>query len=105
MSPEAGSWRDVGPAADYPPDSARPVMRHGVRLAVGRAGSTLFAVDGLCPHAGAVLGEGLVDGSLLVCPQHAYAFDVRSGRCEDDPACSVRAYPVRVSEGRVQVRL
>jgi len=83
----------------------RPARAAGRPLVVGRAGDRLFALDGICPHAGAVLGEGMVDGDLLICPLHAFGFDVGTGYCEDDPGCSVRAHPVREIEGRVQVRL
>jgi nitrite reductase (NADH) small subunit len=77
----------------------------GVRLVVGRAASGWFALDGICPHAGAVLAEGLVDGDLLVCPLHAFAFEVETGRCVDDETCSVRRYPVRERDGAVEVAL
>ncbi len=97
-------WRDVGRAADFPADRARPIQVDGRRLAVGRSGAGWFALDGLCPHAGAVLAEGEVDGGLLICPLHAFAFDVETGHCDDDPSCSVRAYPTRVAKGAVQVR-
>lgn len=104
-APTEPAWRDVAPADDFAPDSARPAMKAGVRLVVGRSGDDWFALDGICPHAGAVLGEGMVDGGLLICPLHAFAFDVATGHCDDDPGCSVRAYPVRVREGTVQVLL
>lgn len=76
-----------------------------MRLAVGRTGDAFFAVDGICPHAGAVLGDGSVDDGLLLCPVHAYAFDVASGRCDEDPSCSLKSYPVEVRDGVVRVRL
>ena len=98
-------WRDLGPAADFAPGRVRAARVAGVRLAVGRTERGFFAVDGLCPHAGGVLGEGILDGDLLVCPLHAYAFDVRSGACADDESCRVRAYELRVEAGVLQVRL
>lgn len=93
----------MAPADELPPGSVRPAQVAGVRLAVGRTRQGFFAVDGLCPHAGAILGEGLVEGGLLICPQHAYAFEVATGHCDDDPTCSVRSYPVRVEGGTMQV--
>lgn len=98
-------WRDVGPAESFGPDSARPARVAGVRLTIGRAAGGFFAVDGLCPHAGAVLGDGLVDGHLLVCPLHAFGFDVRTGRCAEDPDLALQPREVRVENGVLQVRL
>jgi nitrite reductase (NADH) small subunit len=36
-------------------------------------------------------------------PVHKHAFDLRTGRCLDDPHASVPAYLVRVVEGMVHV--
>jgi nitrite reductase/ring-hydroxylating ferredoxin subunit len=98
-------WRDVAPEESFAPGSVRPARVAGVRLAVGRAADGFFAVDGLCPHAGALLGDGLVDGRLLVCPLHAYGFDVRTGLCAEDPSLALRPREVRVANGVLQVRL
>ena len=38
-----------------------------------------FAVDNICPHQGAPLCEGELDGTNLWCPWHGASFDVRSG--------------------------
>lgn len=98
-------WRPVKAAAGLAPGKMVATLVGGVRLVVGRTASGPFALDGICPHAGAVLAEGLLDGELLVCPQHAFGFEVASGRCVDDESCSVRRYPVRERDGAVEVGL
>ncbi len=99
------AWYDLGPLDEFPPDEIRGAMISGQRLCVGRSGDGLFAVDDTCPHAGGSLSEGLLDGDLLICPLHAYAFQIKTGHCPDDPSCSVRSYEVRVEGGVVQVRI
>jgi NAD(P)H-dependent nitrite reductase small subunit len=99
------SWRDVAPADSFGLDTVRPARVAGVRLAVGRGADGFFALDGICPHAGGVLGDGLVDGKVLVCPLHAFGFELRSGYCAEDPSISVRSYDVRVENGVLQVRI
>ena len=47
----------------------------------------------------------MIDGPWVICPLHAYGFDVKTGHCEEDSSCSVRTYAVRVQDGAVQVRL
>ena len=76
-----------------------------MRLVVGRSDAGFFALDGICPHAGAVLADGMLDGELLICPLHAFAFETASGRCVDDAGCSLRRYDIRVDDGAVEVRL
>jgi nitrite reductase/ring-hydroxylating ferredoxin subunit len=47
----------------------------------------------------------LIDDDLIICPLHAFAFEVKTGRCVDDETCSVRRYPVRECAGTVEVGL
>jgi nitrite reductase/ring-hydroxylating ferredoxin subunit len=98
-------WRPVKVAEGLAPGALVAAFVSGVRLVVGRNAAGLFALDGVCPHAGAILADGLLDGDLLICPLHAFAFEVASGRCVDDESCSVRRYPVRERDGVVEVGL
>jgi len=40
----------------------------------------VFAVEDACNHAGASLAEGWLEGDCVVCPMHAYVFELRTGR-------------------------
>ena len=96
-------WRDLGPVERFPDGSLEGRKIAGARLCVGRSGEVHFAIDDTCPHAGGSLSEGLVDGDLVICPLHAWGFEIATGNCIDDPHCSVSSYPVRVEDGRVEV--
>ena len=61
-----------------------------------RAGK-LFAVDGVCPHKGAPLADGMLAGDSVVCPYHAFRFDGDSGACDQAGTCDIATYPVEVS--------
>ena len=50
-------------------------------LAVFRVDGALYAVDNLCPHMNGDLSEGELRGYTLVCPLHAWEFDIRDGKC------------------------
>ncbi len=99
------AWHDLGDAAELPDEKLHGRLVAGVRLCYGRSGERFFAIDDTCPHAGGSLTEGMLDGDLVICPLHAYAFESATGRCLDEPSCSVRAFPVRVEGGTLQVRL
>lgn len=64
-----------------------------------------FAMENECPHAGASLAHGLIDGETVVCRIHHWRFSVRTGEYLDEqrPACNRRTYPTRVHHGDVQV--
>jgi nitrite reductase (NADH) small subunit len=99
------SWHDLGDLDRFESPDPQGAMVAGQRLCVGKAEKGFFAIDDTCPHAGGSLSEGMVDGEQVICPLHAFAFEVRSGHCPDDPGCSVRAYRVRVEDGVLQVQL
>jgi 3-phenylpropionate/trans-cinnamate dioxygenase ferredoxin component len=39
----------------------------------------IHAIDNSCPHNGASLANGRLDGHILQCPAHGLRFDLRSG--------------------------
>ena len=45
------------------------------------------AFEGRCPHQGALLGEGELDGDKLVCRNHHWRFSVYTGQREGGPQC------------------
>jgi nitrite reductase (NADH) small subunit/3-phenylpropionate/trans-cinnamate dioxygenase ferredoxin subunit len=63
------------------------------------------AIDDLCPHMGASLGSGHLEGTTVSCPWHAWRFDVCSGNWVDNPKLHVAAHEVRVEGDEIQVRL
>ena len=99
-----GAWHPLGAEDDFAAGKLRTLRIAGRCLAVGRSESGVFAVDDSCPHAGASLGEGLLDGDFVVCPLHAFAYDVRTGDCEDD-LTGVEVFEVRSQDGRLEVKL
>ena len=61
-----------------------------------RAGE-LFATQAHCPHKQGPLADGIVGAERVVCPLHAYTFDLRTG-CSTNGACgALQTYPVEVS--------
>jgi nitrite reductase (NADH) small subunit len=40
---------------------------------------TLRALGAVCPHRGGPLADGLVDGSVVVCPLHGFTYDLTTG--------------------------
>lgn len=69
----------------------------------------LRVIDDTCPHAGGSLSSGRVleveGAQCVICPWHAWPFDLESGQCPDNPSVRVRTYPTREADGRVQARL
>jgi nitrite reductase (NADH) small subunit len=64
-----------------------------------------LAIDDLCPHMGASLGDGSLDeGGVVTCPWHAWRFHARDGRWCDNPRLAIDTFEVRVVGEDIQVR-
>lgn len=79
----------------------RAVEAGGREAVLCRVGGSVHAVGARCPHRGGPLAEGTLDGPVLTCPWHGWRFDVRTGRCENDPAFGAGSLAVRVEAGDV----
>src|SRR5689334_7336146 len=78
-------WFAVAFSDDLPPGAVKTVHYFGRDVVLFRTESgVLSAVDKTCPHLGAHLGGGRVEGECLRCPFHAWAFGP-DGRVTDVP--------------------
>jgi nitrite reductase/ring-hydroxylating ferredoxin subunit len=77
----------------------------GSSVLICRDGEKLHAVDGICPHRGAQLATGTLEGNVVVCPWHDWAFDVESGCGLTNPTSNLRKFDVWVRDGQVFVSL
>ena len=95
----------VGQAADVPVGEGRVVEAEGKTLALFNVDGAFYALDNDCPHRGGPLGEGDLDGTVVVCPWHAWRWDVKTGANVNNPAVMMPCFPVSVDDGRVFVEL
>jgi nitrite reductase (NADH) small subunit/3-phenylpropionate/trans-cinnamate dioxygenase ferredoxin subunit len=94
----------VATVQEVPSGTAKQVKVSGKTLAVFNVEGTFYAIDDTCPHRGAPLSEGVLQGHQVTCPWHAAHFDVTSGVHLSPPARSdVACYKVQVVGDEVQV--
>lgn len=103
-------WFVIGFSSDVAPGEVKTVHYFGQDIVLfrGQTGA-LSAIDKACPHVGAHLGGGRVQGDCLRCPFHDWGFDA-SGRCVDvpysskvPPRAAVRAWHLREQNGVILV--
>ncbi|MFE4367783.1 Rieske 2Fe-2S domain-containing protein [Streptomyces sp. NPDC056835] len=84
--PYPTGWFCLGPSTLWKPGSVQTQRFMGRDIVVHRTRSGILqAQEAHCPHLGAHLGAGgHVDGELLVCPFHQFAFDTE-GTCVRTP--------------------
>ena len=93
---------DVGALADIPRLGARCVKTARGDIAIFRTADDLvFALRDECPHRQGPLSQGIVHGTSVTCPLHAWVISLETGEAQGpDTGCTNR-YAVKVEDGRV----
>jgi nitrite reductase/ring-hydroxylating ferredoxin subunit len=106
--PGETEWVEVASLAELPRNSMKLVKLFDHKIVVANTGKEIVAFAPVCPHAGGLLHEGRLRGRNIVCPLHAYIWNVRTGEpVEPANEDTLRRYTVRVDpdHGRVMVSL
>jgi nitrite reductase (NADH) small subunit len=97
-------WIDVGAVTDIPRRGARRVATPLGDIAVFRTGDgQIFALRDQCPHKQGPLSEGIVHGTSVTCPLHAWNIDLATGHptgADAGKGCAPTV-GVRVEDGRI----
>lgn len=104
---------------DLPRGSKRIITVGGREIGILNVEGRLFALNNLCPHAGAPLCLGdttgttqstgpyqvrwVSDGQVIRCPWHGWEFDLESGRTISDPPRYAKTYRIFVEDGIIVV--
>jgi nitrite reductase (NADH) small subunit/3-phenylpropionate/trans-cinnamate dioxygenase ferredoxin subunit len=95
----------AGKVSEIPPGTSRIVTANRRDIAVFNDGGAFYAIDDCCPHAGASLSGGHVEGGIVTCPWHAWRFRLDDGAWADNPRVKTACYTVRVEGDNVVVEL
>ena len=93
----------VARAADVKPGHSRTVDVDGREIALFNVGGTIYALENACPHQGAPLADGWIEGATVTCTWHAWCFNLTDGRMAYGGFAGVDAFEVRVEDGAVRV--
>jgi nitrite reductase (NADH) small subunit len=69
--------------------------------AVANSGGKIFCVDGICPHAGGPLGQGVLQGEMIVCPWHGWEFNCCTGVNDSDEDLILDKFPVVIENNTI----
>lgn len=96
----------VATVAQVPPGCMKRIDLGEVAVVLYNVDGEILASSDVCPHRGAPLSQGDLYDGVVMCPLHAWEFDVRTGECvslpEARPLCR---YEVRIEDGFVSVVL
>lgn len=63
------------------------------------------AYQGHCPHQGAALAEGELDGGLITCTAHRWQFNAANGLGVNPRTARLKRFPVHVVERKVLIEV
>lgn len=115
----------VGKINDIEDGGHKVFATSGKEVGVFRLGDKLYAYENHCPHAGGPVCQGKIFGKItetfdeemrsqglsysgkknIVCPWHAYEFDIETGFHAGDGSVRLKNVPVAVKDGEIVLTL
>jgi len=84
----------------------KQVSAGGTDLLLARVKGKYHAVAAYCPHYGAPLADGVLNGERVVCPWHHSCFNITTGDLQEPPALdALPHYEVKLENDQVIVRI
>jgi len=95
----------TAPLYAVPPGHLKRVEVNGRLICLANVDGSIYALDDDCPHIGAALSQGTLDGATLTCPLHLAQFDARTGKVTRGPArADARLFETRLAGSLIMVR-
>jgi len=95
-------WQKAANMNDLKDGVPMSVKVEGKEILLVRIGEIVYATRGKCPHYGAPLKKGLLNGCEISCPWHHARFNISNGKLEAPPALDdLRVYPTKVENGEI----
>jgi len=101
------AWVRIARCSDIPLREGRAVKVGNREIAIFNLGDRFLAIDNRCPHKGGPLADGIVSGTTVVCPLHAWKVSLETGKGVNGPSASscVETFRTRVQDGIVLLEL
>jgi nitrite reductase (NADH) small subunit/3-phenylpropionate/trans-cinnamate dioxygenase ferredoxin subunit len=98
-------YQTVCKVGEIPEGEARIFYVGQIAVGVFHVGGEYYALENDCPHAGASLARGSIEGEVVRCRIHHWGFCLRSGTYIDEnkPNYNAKSYPLRIVDDQVQV--
>lgn len=90
------------PMAELPRGQRKLMFVAGRSIALFNIDGAIYAIDNSCPHQGASLANGKLEGTRLQCPAHGLRFDLAA---RDTAGLCLAHLPVRIVNDTLTVTL
>jgi nitrite reductase/ring-hydroxylating ferredoxin subunit len=88
---------------DLAEDVPAHAMADGIDLVLVRRAGEVHVFEGRCPHRGALLADGRVEGANLICGVHGWDYRLDTGVSAYNPAERISKFTSHIEDGKVLV--
>lgn len=99
------SWHALLAVAAFPQEGMLAMKVNGWQVLVAKIDGGFFAVNDRCTHQASLLSTGRIRRGAVMCPLHGARFEIATGRCIGGTYRSLRTFPLRVTDGELEVAL
>lgn len=101
------AWVRIAYCRDIPLREGRAVNVGNREIAIFNLGDRFLAVDNRCPHKGGPLADGIISGTTVVCPLHAWKLSLETGKgaVGANPSVCIETFGTRVEGDVVLIEL
>ena len=90
---------------DLPPGGCMEIALGGRAVALFNVAGRFYAIANTCLHRGGPLGQGMLTEQVVMCPWHAWTWDVTTGENTANADLKMSCYEVMVQDGQVYVKV
>jgi len=98
------AWHKISRIIESGPDEMITTIKvEGRRVCIFRNENMIYAVQNRCPHAGGFLCDGWITEGKIVCPNHQYKYDIKTGRGQYPQGDFIFTFPVKVEKEHLYI--
>jgi 3-phenylpropionate/trans-cinnamate dioxygenase ferredoxin subunit len=99
-----GRFIKIGRATDIGEGEIKMFKSGDLNMLLTCHNGEIFALDNVCSHDGAPLGEGILVDGQIECPRHGARFDIKTGSATRMPAIAgINSYEIKIENGDILV--
>jgi nitrite reductase (NADH) small subunit len=100
-------WVRIADCESIPLREGRAVKIGALEIAIFNLGERFLAIDNICPHKGGPLADGIVSGTTVICPLHAWKLSLETGHGVNSASAAgcIATYRTRIEQGIVWLEL
>lgn len=92
----------IGAVDELKPGERKLAFVDGKSIVLFNIEGTFHAIDDACPHNGASLASGKLEGAMLRCPAHGLCFDLTKGYMAGASELCLKTFAVRAVDGEAR---